>query len=82
MGEIFPLSVRGQATAVATLINFGSNFGVCARCLALTSSTAAMGGRRNTAMSFAMLLHMCEVCAGSCSIHTQTAAGGHLDTAI
>jgi sugar porter (SP) family MFS transporter len=28
VGEIFPLSVRGQATAVATLVNFGSNFGV------------------------------------------------------
>ena len=28
VGEIFPLAVRGQATALATLTNFGSNFGV------------------------------------------------------
>ena len=33
VGEVFPLSVRGQATAVATLVNFGSNFGVCASCI-------------------------------------------------
>ena len=32
VGEIFPLSVRGQATAVATLVNFGSNFGVRCSC--------------------------------------------------
>eukprot|EP00208_Stichococcus_sp_RCC1054_P003286 CAMPEP_0206138946 /NCGR_PEP_ID=MMETSP1473-20131121/4000_1 /ASSEMBLY_ACC=CAM_ASM_001109 /TAXON_ID=1461547 /ORGANISM="Stichococcus sp, Strain RCC1054" /LENGTH=518 /DNA_ID=CAMNT_0053532515 /DNA_START=301 /DNA_END=1857 /DNA_ORIENTATION=+ len=28
VGEVFGLGVRGQATAVASLINFGSNFGV------------------------------------------------------
>ena len=28
VGEIFPLAVRSQATALATLTNFGSNFGV------------------------------------------------------
>ena len=26
VGEIFPLSVRGQAAAFATFTNFGSNF--------------------------------------------------------
>ena len=26
VGEVFPLSVRGPATALATLTNFGSNF--------------------------------------------------------
>ena len=28
VGEIFPLSVRSQASALATITNFGSNFGV------------------------------------------------------
>jgi len=28
VGEVFPLAVRGQALAIATIINFGSNFGV------------------------------------------------------
>ena len=47
VGEVFPLSVRGPATALATLTNFGSNFLVCwpgksAACLkhaAMTSSS-------------------------------------------
>jgi len=26
VGEVFPLAVRGPATALATLTNFGSNF--------------------------------------------------------
>ena len=28
VGEVFPLAVRGQASALATLTNFASNFGV------------------------------------------------------
>lgn len=33
VGEIFPLAVRGQAAAVATVTNFGSNFLVGLLCL-------------------------------------------------
>ena len=29
VGEVFPLAVRGQAGALATVTNFGSNFLVC-----------------------------------------------------
>ena len=28
VGEVFPLAVRGQASALATVTNFASNFGV------------------------------------------------------
>jgi hypothetical protein len=28
VGEVFPLAVRSQAIALASLVNFGSNFGV------------------------------------------------------
>ena len=28
VGEVFPLAVRSSAIALATLVNFGSNFGV------------------------------------------------------
>lgn len=28
MGEVFPLAVRSQAIALATFVNFASNFGV------------------------------------------------------
>lgn len=40
VGELFPLAVRGQAIAVATFINFGSNFGVS---LVLPSLQSAAG---------------------------------------
>ena len=33
VGEVFPLAVRGQASAVATMTNFASNFGVRAALL-------------------------------------------------
>ncbi len=31
VGEIFPLAVRGPASALATVTNFGSNFGARSR---------------------------------------------------
>lgn len=40
VGEVFPLKVRGQAIALATLTNFGSNFLVS---LALPSIQEAYG---------------------------------------
>ena len=40
VGEVFPLRVRGQAIALATLTNFGSNFVVS---LVLPSVQAAYG---------------------------------------
>jgi Sugar (and other) transporter len=40
VGELFPLSVRGQALALATLTNFGSNFIVS---LALPSLQETLG---------------------------------------
>ena len=36
VGEVFPLAVRGQASAVATMTNFASNFGVRAALFAGT----------------------------------------------
>jgi len=40
VGEALPLAVRGRAAALATLVNFGANFGVS---LALPSVQAALG---------------------------------------
>lgn len=37
VGEVFPLAVRGQASALATVTNFASNFGVRAAPLAPSS---------------------------------------------
>ena len=33
VGEVFPLAVRGQAAALATVTNFGSNFLASPSCL-------------------------------------------------
>ena len=43
IGEIFPLSVRGQAIAVCTLTNFGTNFAVsCPPCIKMPACAVAL----------------------------------------
>ena len=54
VGEIFPLSVRGQAAAFATFTNFGSNFLVG---LATLSQCAAVAGTRKDANTYLLRSH-------------------------
>ncbi len=51
VGEVFPLAVRGQAIALATFVNFGSNFVVSLVLPGLQQSI----GLSNTYLSFAVV---------------------------
>ncbi|KAK9818055.1 hypothetical protein WJX72_006373 [[Myrmecia] bisecta] len=51
VGEVFPLAVRGQASALATLTNFGSNFGVSL----VLPSVQENFGIANTYLAFAVI---------------------------
>jgi hypothetical protein len=46
VGEVFPLRVRGQAIALATLTNFASNFGVSLVLPSIQQAVGPSGERR------------------------------------
>ena len=45
VGEVFPLAVRGQASALATMTNFASNFAVRRHARAVSAATACQRAR-------------------------------------
>ena len=58
VGEVFPLAVRGQASALATMTNFASNFAVRWHAQVVSAATACQRARILT--SFHVLLPLCK----------------------